>query len=204
MKPIEFWAGQEGDQYHSREENKGEGLNGLAARTAMWVDVLRHAGDIHSVCELGANIGLNLIALRRVLPHAKLTGVEVNADACEQLSSAADKVVNESIQGWIPEEKYDLTFTRGVLIHIPPEDLAIAYSKLYYNSRKYIMVAEYFSQNPTEIEYRGQKGLLWKRDFAGEMLKKFPDLKVVDYGFIWKLDPHWAQDDLTWTLMVKS
>jgi len=33
------------------------------------------------------------------------------------------------------------------------------------------------------INYRGESGNLFKRDFASEMLDKFDDLELVDYGF---------------------
>jgi spore coat polysaccharide biosynthesis protein SpsF len=45
---------------------------------------------------------------------------------------------------------------------------------------------------------------LWKRDFAGEMLDRFPDLKVVDYGFVWRRDPIAPMDDITWVLLEKA
>jgi len=38
---------------------------------------------------------------------------------------------------------------------------------------------EYYSDSLIEIPYRGNKGYLWKADFAAEFIKRFPDLKLV-------------------------
>jgi len=55
-----------------------------------------------------------------------------------------------------------------------------------------------------EVEYRGQSGKLFKRDFAGEMLDRFGDLSLLDYGFVYHRDPNFSQDDMTWFLMEKT
>jgi spore coat polysaccharide biosynthesis protein SpsF len=45
---------------------------------------------------------------------------------------------------------------------------------------------------------------LFKRDFAGEMLEQFADLRLIDYGFAYRRDPAFPQDDITWFLMEKK
>ena len=65
-------------------------------------------------------------------------------------------------------------------------------------------MAEYYNPSPVTIEYRGEKDKLFKRDFAGEMLDKYQDLKLIKYGFIYKRDTTFPQDDITWFLMEKS
>ena len=47
-------------------------------------------------------------------------------------------------------------------------------------------------------------GLLWKRDFAGEMMGIYPNLKLRDYEFIYHREPEYPQDDVTWFLMEKT
>ena len=88
-------------------------------------------------------------------------------------------------------------------IHINPEYLELVYSKLYETSSKYILIAEYYNPTPVEINYRGNEGKLFKRDFAGEMMDKYPNLKLVDYGFIYHRDNNFTQDDMTWFLLEK-
>jgi spore coat polysaccharide biosynthesis protein SpsF len=53
------------------------------------------------------------------------------------------------------------------------------------------------------IPYRGNEDRLFKRDFAGEMLNKYSDLSLVDYGFSYRKDPIFPQDDITWFLLEK-
>ena len=66
------------------------------------------------------------------------------------------------------------------------------------------MICEYYNPSPTTIAYRGHSDRLFKRDFAGEMLEKFSDLKLVDYGFSYHRDNSFPQDDITWFLLQKE
>ena len=45
---------------------------------------------------------------------------------------------------------------------------------------------------------------LFKRDFAGEVLDRFDDLRLFDYGFCYHRDLHFPQDDVTWFLLEKK
>ena len=40
--------------------------------------------------------------------------------------------------------------------------------------------------------------------FAGEMLDKYTDLRLVDYGFFYHKDESSKLDDITWFLMEKA
>jgi pseudaminic acid biosynthesis-associated methylase len=90
-----------------------------------------------------------------------------------------------------------------VLIHIDPGRLRDAYAALYNASRRYICLAEYYNPAPVEVTYRGHQGKLFKRDFAGEMLDLYGDLRLLDYGFQYRRDPLFPQDDLTWFVLEK-
>lgn len=196
-----FWSGDFGDDYSTR--NTGAGW--VAANTALFTKVLARTSRVDSVIEFGANIGLNLMALRHLLPEARLAAVEINASAVETLRGwgGCEEITHDSILNYEPTNTYDLSFTKGVLIHINPDELAGVWETLYRSSHRYVLVAEYYNPSPVEIPYRGHSGRLFKRDFAGEMLDKYSDLRLVDYGFIWKRDPQFPQDDLTWFLMEK-
>jgi spore coat polysaccharide biosynthesis protein SpsF len=54
------------------------------------------------------------------------------------------------------------------------------------------------------IPYRGHEDRLFKRDFAGELLSRFGDLRLIDYGFVYHRDPKFPQDDITWFLLEKA
>ena len=196
MKPSEFWAGEFGNEYIDR--NNTEKL--LESNFEFFKRALPR--DIDDVIELGANIGLNLAAIDKVSPWLNLVGVEINEKAYERLAKIADISYCCNLFDSRVDNVCDLAFTKGVLIHIHPDDLKAAYKRLFDLSRRYILICEYYSPKPVEIEYRGEKGKLWKRDFAGEMLDAYP-LRLVDYGFVYHRDK-WPQDDLNWFLMEKT
>lgn len=161
-------------------------------------------GKVNSCLELGANIGLNLQALSYLIPNLSATAVEINkkaADECAKIPNV--KVVNGSILEYDSEEMYDLTFTSGVMIHINPNELTKVYDALYKHSKKYILIAEYYNPTPVQVNYRGNSERLFKRDFAGEFLDRFPDTELVNYGFVYHRDRQCPADDITWFLIKK-
>lgn len=197
-----FWAGDFGNQYIDRNRSAEQ----LAANTAVWSRILSRTHHVSSLVEFGPNVGMNLAAIRRLLPNADLSAVEINSQAAEILRSdvAIDvEVHNTSILDFEPPRAYDLTFTKGVLIHINPDELDGVYRKLYEASSRYVMVAEYYNPVPTAIPYRGHDDRLFKRDFAGDLLDRYADLELIDYGFVYRRDPNFPHDDVTWFLMEK-
>jgi len=196
-----FWEGEFGDGYIER--NRNEQL--LSSNTAFFSKILAAAGAVDSVLEFGCNIGMNLKAIRNLLPTCYLAGVEINGKAVAELKKwdGIGEVIEGSILDASIEKEFDLSLIKGVLIHLNPEVLADVYKKLYETSRKYICVAEYYNPTPVEISYRGFSDRLFKRDFAGEMLDAYPDLELVDYGFSYHRDPVFPQDDITWFLLKK-
>ena len=199
MKESDFWAGDFGDEYISR--NDSEKL--LESNWRLFGKALNETwGECMSVIELGANIGLNIEAIKRIYPHIKAAAVEINEKAFTHLLKVADVAYNCNLFDSRVTGQYDLAFTKGVLIHIHPDDLNAAYKRLFDLSRRYVLICEYYNPKPVEIEYRGEKGKLWKRDFAGEMMDKYP-LRLVDYGFVYRRDK-WPQDDINWFLMEKT
>ncbi len=69
---------------------------------------------------------------------------------------------------------------------------------------KYILLCEYYNPTPISLEYRGHSNKLFKRDFAGEMLEKYSNLELKDYGFSYSKDKNYPLDDITWFLMKKK
>lgn len=196
-----FWAGDFGDAYIARNESPAL----YAANLALFSKILaRMQLPVRSAIELGANIGLNLRALRALLPSVELTAVEINANAVEQLHRIPEtRVYHQSILDFEPEATAELAFSKTVLIHIQPEMLARVYDRLYRSSSRYICIMEYYNPSPVEVVYRGHTGKLFKRDFAGEMLDLYTDLRLVDYGFVYGRDPTFPQDDISWFLLEK-
>jgi len=148
---------------------------------------------------------MNLKALQLLYPGIELTAAEINPDAAAQLREliGQDNVYEGSIFDYPVTAKVDLSMIKGVLIHINPDMLHTVYEKLYQASSRYLLVAEYYNPSPVAIPYRGHSDRLFKRDFAGELLDKYPDLVLVDYGFAYHRDPAFPQDDITWFLLEK-
>jgi spore coat polysaccharide biosynthesis protein SpsF len=97
-----------------------------------------------------------------------------------------------------------LTLIKGVLIHLNPDILPQVYDKLVKACGRYLLVAEYYNPSPVTINYRGHSDRLFKRDFAGEIMDQHPEMKLKDYGFSYRKDPNFPQDDITWFLMEKA
>ena len=197
----EFWAGNFGDEYIGR--NQGDEL--LSQNLKFFTAALKQSVDIKSCLELGANVGMNLRALELLAPGIDLDAVEINPGAAQILRDfiGKEKVFEGSIFDFPCDKKYDLVLIKTVLIHINPEMLDAVYEKLYKASNKYVLICEYYNPTPVTVNYRGQDDRLFKRDFAGDMLDKYNDLKLVDYGFTYNRSTSML-DDITWFLLEKT
>lgn len=195
-----FWAGNFGNEYSER--NIGRGW--IAANTALFAKVLGRTKNVRSVVEFGANIGLNLRAMDQLIPEPEFAAVEINCSAAEELRKwGKAEVFESSILNFLPSKTWDLALIKGVLIHINPLELTAVYDKLYAAAGKYICVVEYYNPTPVALPYRGHEDRLFKRDFAGEIMDRFADLNLVDYGFCYHRDTNYPQDDVTWFLLEK-
>ncbi|WP_417913629.1 pseudaminic acid biosynthesis-associated methylase [Candidatus Electronema sp. JM] len=200
-KQEAFWEGNFGNEYTGRNR----GGRWVATNVAFFSKALARTQNVQTVLELGSNIGLNLMALRQLFPEVKLSAVEINSKAASELKSNLPDVdlYLGSILEFQPNATWDLVFTKGVLIHINPDWLPMVYELMHRSSSRYLFVSEYYNPKPIEITYRGHTDKLFKRDFAGEILDQFPDLNLIDYGFVYHRDPNFPQDDTTWFLMEK-
>lgn len=197
-----FWAGDFGNAY--LERNRGDAL--LASNLNFYARALKQVRGVENCIEFGANIGMNLRALKLLRPGQEQFAIEINAKAAAQLREfvPAQNVYNESILEHEVKRTFDLVLIKGVLIHINPDALPTVYEKLHQATGKYLLIGEYYNTTPVAIDYRGHKDRLYKRDFAGEMLDRYSDLELVDYGFDYHRDPNYPQDDGTWFLLRKK
>ena len=174
-----FWSGDFGDDYIDRNRSSRFAPSNLA----LFSRILSRTGPVDSVLELGANIGLNLDAVTQLLPGVDAAGVEINDRAVRELRARRNiRAFHSSMLEWKPDHEYDL---------------------VYGASRRFVLFCEYFNPTPVEVTYRGHSGKLFKRDFAADFLDRFADVEVVDYGFVWRRDPAFTQDDMTWFLLRK-
>lgn len=198
----DFWAGEFGSEYIKR--NQGDDL--LASNLALFSRVLGRTHEIKTCIEFGANIGMNIRALGLLRPNIDIHAIEINKDAVKHLETLIGRlnIYNSSILDFNTSQQWDLTIIKGVLIHINPDELVDTYRKLFNSTRRYLLLAEYYNPVPMTVAYRGHDNRLFKRDFAGEIMDIYPELKLIDYGFSYHRDPAFPQDDLTWFLMEKN
>src|SRR5512133_2502448 len=151
----QFWAGEFGSDYIAR--NRGDAL--LASNLAFFSKALERAGPIQSCAEIGANVGMNLKAIRILHPSIRCTAVEINSEAAGELAQliGRENVFNGSISDWKPTAPADLALSKGVLIHLAPDCLPTAYRRLYDASARLILLGEYYSPQPVSIPYRGHE-----------------------------------------------
>lgn len=196
-----FWAGEFGNEYLKR--NQGE--EAINSNIVLFGQILRSAPGVKSIVELGCNIGLNLQALSRINNNFELRGYEINKNAAQKAQelNIANIVNGTILDPLATETQFDISFTKGVLIHINPEELDKVYENLYNLSKRYIVVCEYYNPSPVVVKYRGNDDRLFKRDFAGELMDKY-NLRLVDYGFTYHRDNYFPQDDSTWFLLEKQ
>ena len=183
-----FWAGDFGTSYIQR--NQGDML--LASNLDFFSKALRSARGIRSCIEFGANIGMNLKALNLLHPGIDAHGIEINADAASQLAEVipSAQVYNKSIFDFTPEREWDLTLIKGVLIHINPDMLPLVYDRLFSSCGRYLLLCEYYNPAPVAIPYRGHDDRLFKRDFAGELMDRHPQLKLRRVGVLKRSHAH--------------
>jgi len=197
-----FWAGSFGTEYIQR--NQSETL--LASNLNFFSQTLYASREIQSCIEFGPNVGMNLKALNLLYPTWDLYGIEINSDAAKELAQVIPdgNVYNTTILDFKPHKLWDLVLIKGVLIHINPDELPAVYDKLVASSGRYLLIAEYYNPAPVTIPYRGHADRLFKRDFAGEIIDRHSQMKLVDYGFTYHRDPNFPQDDITWFLLEKN
>ncbi len=162
--------------------------------------------DITSYLDCGSNIGRNVSFLKKVLPDAKASIVELAKEPYAKCLK--DFEIDVSFHGAIKNAKFDrefdLVFTNSVLIHVNPEDLLASMGRMYDLSARYILINEYFNRTPVMIQYRGEDDRLFKRDFGKLFIENF-NCKVVDYGFLWGHEfDNAGFDDITYWLFEKS
>lgn len=183
----ETWENDFGSAYTDRNPQSVEGLEALhfkdygVSRKQMNEDFLGSMDRGIRILEVGANIGLQMEMLR-LMEFKNVVGVEINEHAIElakQIHPQVKIIKGNALKLPFGDNEFDLVYTSGVLIHISPEDLSMVMSEIVRVSKNYVWGFEYFSNELTNIPYRGRTDLLWKRDFAGTYLNQFSNLQLI-------------------------
>ncbi len=168
---LDRWTGEFGREYTDR--------NVVDWRSR--VDGFRQMipSDVETAFEVGANRGHNLRALAEL--NVVVEGCEPNEyarDVANEVANVCHCSVYDFAQVHV---RADLVFTSGVLIHVPPRKLAQALRNIHRAAQSYILAIEYDGDDE-QIDYRGHKDMLWKRNYGAHYTRLFPDLELVDVG----------------------
>lgn len=195
MNKAQAWASDFGDAYTIRNRVQWE------KRQPFWEYIINKT-EPASVLEVGCNSGWNMRAISSLGKHSRrLTGVDVNKTAIAEAQLACFDVrecAARDLRTIFEPGEFDLVYTCGVLIHIPPEDLTDVMQSIVDVSRKYVLAVEYAHKDETPVEYRGHTDMLWKRPYG--RLYEHLGLKTTWFGF---LAPDTGFDQCTAWLMEK-
>lgn len=189
-KLTEMWEGEFGDKYTERNSLTDENIN---QRYNFWAPIVFNVSAISvptSWLEFGAGSGGNLVAIDKFYIAAnsrvELNAVEINQKARNNLLAHGFKnfKLYESMSE-IKDGAVDVAFTFGVLIHLSEPELTKIINDIYRVSKKWLIICEYFAPKEEMIEYKGQKDLMWRRDYGSLFLDKFK-MRVLACGFAWK------------------
>ena len=193
-----LWAEDFGDDYVDRNRDVA------SHREPLW----RHLHETYgftNALEVGCNLGANLQWLAQLLGPREVWGVDINAKALREARSRlpdVNAVYSPARSLPFRDARFDLVFSSGVLIHQPPEALPVVMSEIVRCSRRYVMCFEYYSEEPVEVPYRGQRGALYKRDWGALFESIFPELKLLERQFEGREDTGW--DDATFWIFEKT
>jgi len=186
-----FWSGDFGKNYTDRNTRHNEEFNKIyetwygIPRATMNEAFLGSLPKDIRILEVGCNTGMQLAELKSQ-GFSSLYGIELQDYAVQRAKEYTEGI--NIIQGSafdIPfkDKFFDLVFTSGVLIHIAPDNLPKVFSEMYRCSKKYIWGFEYYSDNVTSINYRGNEGFLWKANYGKLMRDQFNNLSLVKEEF---------------------
>jgi len=132
------------------------------------------------ILEVGTNIGNQLFHLQSQ-GFTNLYGIEIQDRAINYAKHRTDNlniIKGDALNIPFKDGFFDIVFTHGVLIHISPDNIKQALSEIYRVSSQYIWGLEYYADCYTDLEYHGQKNIMWKTNFCKLYLDTFTNLKL--------------------------
>jgi pseudaminic acid biosynthesis-associated methylase len=182
-----FWSGDFGKEYTDRNTRHNEELNSIyqtwygVPRIKMNEAFLGSLPKDTRILEVGCNTGMQLACLQ-TMGFTALYGIELQDYAVQkakEYTAGINIIQGSAFDLPFKDQFFDLVFTSGVLIHISPENLPKVFAEMYRCTKKYLWGFEYYAENTTSINYRGNKGFLWKANYGKLMRDQFSDLKLV-------------------------
>jgi SAM-dependent methyltransferase len=154
-----------------------------------WIATVAKSLKVRSVLEFGCNEGRNLIAIRDLLPDARLVGIDINADAValgREKHGLDLRLADEAGLGRFDEGEFDLVFTVSVLDHIP-EIEEICHS-LVRCAGKFVLCLEVTLPTEGKVFRHYDHKTLSVRKSTDASYSWFVDRFFADEPRLWRLD----------------
>jgi len=182
-----LWGGAFGRAYTDRNTYDLDELEAFyrrqwgVSRTEMNTRVIGDLPRDSRILEVGANTGNQLLCLA-AMGFTELYGIELQryaVEGCQARLPGVNVIQGSAFDIPFKDGYFDLVFTSGLLIHVPPAELAPAMAEIHRCARRYIWGFEYYEDSFTEILYRGERAAMWKGPYARRYLDLFDDLRLV-------------------------
>lgn len=165
-----------------------------ATLRSKWFVELLKGYQFDSIFEVGFFSGRNLKYIKEAFPSVYVGGLEINPKAVKYAKGKLG--INNLMCGNLHDldmihddsrDTFDIVFTSGVLIHVPPKDLDSAMGAISRKASKYVMHIE---QNGASILSAGPKNLKphykvsdqyqWNNDIIGTYRKRGYEPDVIN------------------------
>ena len=166
---TDVWRGQLGRVWGERNDLTPQELDSRyltelgITRSELNADFLVGLPKDAAILEVGCGTGLQLRFLHDT-GFTNLYGVDLNTELLKQCPHYV--LTTEASADDLPfsDGLFDLVFTSGLLMHVPPDSLIDTMREIARVSCRWVWGYEYYSDASQEVEWRGRKGILWRDD----------------------------------------
>ena len=184
--PTDIWRGQLGRVWGERNDVTPQQLDSRymwelgVTRSELNSEFLVGLPRDVPLLEVGCGNGLQLRFLHD-MGFTNLYGVDVNASLLAECPSYV--LTTEASADDLPfsDGMFDLVFTSGLLMHVPPDSLEKTMREIVRVSNRWAWGYEYYAPTSEEVEWRGQRGILWRDDHAKAYQKLGLSLAKIRY-----------------------
>ena len=168
------WEDEFGEGYLERNVYNPKELNDFymkrfgITKDTMNDNFLKDIPKDAKILEVGTNIGNQIFHLQSQ-GFTNLYGIEIQDRAINYAKHRTDNlniIKGDALDIPFKDNYFDIVFTHGVLIHISPENIIKVIDEIYRVSNKYIWGLEYYADKYTDLDYHGQKNIMWKTNFS--------------------------------------
>ena len=111
-------------------------------RSKWFVEQLKSVNNFASICEVGFFSGRNLHYIYQSFPAVSVAGIEINQKAVDFAKKKLPKadLRRMDLHDFRSMDKtFDIVFTSGVMIHVPPDEIAEVLSSFVMKANKYVI-----------------------------------------------------------------